>query len=137
MLAAKHLKGTTFYLLAFAVLLASALYPISAWGNELVDYVPPSEIAAGEFFYSHSPSSYSIASRPSRIWGYRSLETLHLHTSGPYHWRFTVAGDSVQTHWSFLGKHHKMASFVQEKDPLGQIYDGTTVQILVRRELFD
>jgi hypothetical protein len=129
-LAAKNLKGAMFYLLACAVLLAALFYPINAWGNEQVDYIPPSEIAASEFFYEHAPPSYGIAASPARIWGYGSLEALN--TVG-YSWQFTIAGEAIETHWSFLGQLHEMASLLQEDtESAGRVYDGASVQVFAQ-----
>lgn len=131
-LAAKHVTGLGFWPLACLVLLASALYPVNAWGNERVDYVPPSEIAATEVFYDHRPSNYWITAYPIRIWRYRYLdESRHSDADSSC---FAVVGMPSEQQESFLeGSAEASRSLRDQMAHSSQVYDSRTIQILLQR----
>lgn len=131
-LAAKHGTGFTSPLLACIVSVAAVLYPINAWGNERVDYVPASEIAAAELFYAHRPSSYRVTTYPVRIWHHRYMEE---HSrSGPDSWRFTMVGTPSEQAESFLtGSTEITRSLRDQVTHSGHVYTSGSIDVFAQR----
>jgi hypothetical protein len=131
-LAAKQLARMKLPLAAVLFLTAAILSPINMWGNEQIDHVPPSEIAAVEFFYEKRPHSYGLITYPARIWRYQYLE--YYYTSPDVQWVFTAIGVPSEQHESFLRGTLEVSEFLRERfPPPARIYDSQSMDILVRR----
>jgi hypothetical protein len=82
-LASRHVRGRGFAVMAAVIVVSSLLYPINAWGNEAVDYVPPSEIDAVMFLREKHPTSYSIVANPVRVWRWVDIDRVNRWAGDP------------------------------------------------------
>jgi hypothetical protein len=131
-LASKQLASTRWPVFATLVLIAGVLYPINAWGNEQVDYVPESEIAAVQFFYCSRPLECGLVTYPTRIWKYQYLE--YFGPAPHADWQFIALGVPSQQHESFLRGTDQFSKYLRENLRLSaRVYDSGTMEIFAQR----
>jgi hypothetical protein len=131
LLAAMHVRGPLSRILAALLVIAALLYPVNAWGNEQIDNVPSSEIAAADFLHEHLPSDYYILSYPTRIWRYEYRENSC--TAGNLCWILVPSGTPGEQHEWFLRGGVDITRYLrEERRHMGQVYNSGSMEIFVQ-----
>jgi hypothetical protein len=132
-LAAKQLVSVKLPFVAAITMVTAILLPVNLWGNEQVDYVPGSELAAVQFFHESRPLSYGLITYPIRIWRYRYLEYCY---PGPeVEWVFTALGAPSAQHESFLRGTDELTTYLREDvRNVARVYNSGPMEILLQRK---
>jgi hypothetical protein len=132
-LASKQLANIKIPLTMALVVAAALLSPVNMWGNEQIDHVPPSEIAAVQFFYENRPSDYGLVTYPARVWRYQYLEQYY---PGPHvEWVFTALGTPSEQHESFLHGTVEVTEYLRQQSPgTVRVYDSGYMEILAQHK---